>query len=604
MSSYNLDDSVRAWRYAVLSPGAAEGHALKNLAGALMGPTALFELQESRISLEDLAADLAINPDLTTRQTFRPAFARAEERCGGTVHLLLVLDQLEELWTDRSTTAEDRELFLGAIETVARCGRVWVLATLRSDFYPQAQQSNAFLRLKARAASTDLRPPSPAALARVIAEPARLAGLRFERDEASGRTLDQLVLEDALRQPEALPLLQYTLRELYEGCTVGGLLSFAAYTSLGGVEGALGRRAESVFAALPDDARAVFGDVFHALVTVDAFGEGGGLRRRAPLAVLTAAPAQRTLVDTLILHRFLTADRAGDVPVATLAHEALIRRWARLADWLGANREHLRLRARVEQSQARWELESRDPSLLLPAGLPLAEGRTLLLSAPRLLSGENTQFIQASLAHHEAVKTRRVRVRRAVIGALSTLLVLISALAATSIMQRRSANAVQHEKLQTEAALEKVKELSALMTLKTGVSLYEQGDGGRGMLWMSRSLAICPASEPNLQRAIRTALVFDGGDTAYPGIRVSGLWSIGPRQLQSRRQDPPVRRQGHTPDRCGHCPAPKRSTARRPPNFGRGFQPRRQALRHLNHGGRDPRLRCFHRGRRGTGYHT
>ena len=44
-----------------------------------------------------------------------------------------------------------------------------------------------------------------------------------------------------MREPEALPLLQYALRELYEACASSPLLSFAEYNALGRVEGALGR---------------------------------------------------------------------------------------------------------------------------------------------------------------------------------------------------------------------------------------------------------------------------------------------------------------------------------------------------------------------------
>ncbi len=310
------------------------------------------------------------------------------------------------------------------------------------------------------------------------------------------------------------------MRELYEGCNASCLLTFDAYGALGGVDGALGRRAEAVFSALPDEARAAFGDVFHALVTVNASGEGSGLRRRAPLASIAATPDQRTLVDALIAHRFLTADRAGDLPIVSLTHEALIRRWERLANWLAANREYLRLRARIEQAQGHWEQEHQDPSLLLPAGLPLAEGRTLLLATPGLLSSETTQFIRASIASHESARSRRIRVRRTVIGALTLLLVLISVLGAAAVMQRLNVEAVQNEKIQTEVALEKEKEqkrladryrgeaerLNASLTFQKGTAFSNEGDAGRGMLWMARGLDICPESASNLERAIRSAL--------------------------------------------------------------------------------------------------
>ncbi len=403
---------------------------------------------------------------------------------------------MEELWTDRHRTAVDRETFLSAVEALARGGHVWVLATLRSDFYPQAQQSDAFLRLKGTTGQYDLRPPTPAALAQIIAEPARLAGLTFERDDETGRSLEEEIIEDALHEPEALPLLQYALRELYEACAASPVFSFAEYHALGRVEGALGRRAEAVFTALGNDAQAAFGDVLHALVTVDPSGEGAALRRRAPLAALTDSAAKRTLVDAMLNNRFLTADRVGDLPIATVAHEALLRCWDRLAAWVSANREHLRLRARVEHAQTHWEQEHRDPSLLLPVGLPLAEGRTLLANAPALLSDERgqetAQFIRASIAHVESARSQRTRVRRAVVGMLAAALALIASLAVTTIVVR--------------SERDKTQEKTAMLFLEKGASLSAAGDAGRGVLWMSRSLELCPASAPDLQQSIRGAL--------------------------------------------------------------------------------------------------
>ncbi len=423
------------------------------------------------------------------------------------MRLLLVLDQMEELWTDRRCTAEDRESLLSAIEALARSGRAWVLATLRSDFYPQAQQSDAFLRLKGAGGQYDLRAPGAAALARVIVEPARLAGLGFERDEATGRSLDQQILEDAVRQPEALPLLQYALRELYEGCDGGSLLSFSAYEALGGVEGALGRRAEAVFSALPEESRAAFGEVFRSLVTVDAAGEGAGLRRRAPLAPLVAEPAHRALVDALIAHRFLTADRAGDLPVVALTHEALLRRWERLASWVASNREYLRLCARVEQDQARWEQGHEDPSLLLPAGLPLAEGRTLLSAAPGLLSSDTVRFIASSLAaeDHRVARERsqqeeRVRLLRnrsiaAIVASVLAMIVVAVTLVAIKVNQDRGAERLAKTRLLQDASLDRER----------------LGDNGTGAVLLGKALVEAADQNKELGDALRVAITLARG---------------------------------------------------------------------------------------------
>ena len=441
------------------------------------------ELRTSMTSLDDIAAGLAQDAGLTTRLSITPAFARTAESAKGEMRLLLVIDQMEELWTDRRITPEDRDQFFAVIEALSRSGHVTVLATLRSDFYPHAQQVPTFLRLKGERGHFDLLPPSAAALQRLIVEPARLAGLTFERQEQTNRSLDEIILQDAARDPTVLPLLQYALSELYrlrsnddssrhrvhpggsralplqtsptattasdrareplaQGQRRSGsaaLLTFAAYEALGGVEGALGQRAEEIFQQLPQPAREALPELLPLLVTVDVAGEQSAVRRRTPLPERSDPPtAQQQLIDRLIAARFLTTDRQGDVPVVSLAHEALLRRWDRIAQWVTSNREHLRLRARVEHSQHRWASQGQHASLLLPTGLPLEEGQVLLREARPLLLAETTDYIERSITHRQS-ESRRQRLIRTTALTMSLTAALIAILAALWINTERNA---------------------------------------------------------------------------------------------------------------------------------------------------------------------
>ncbi len=374
--------------------------------------------------IEELAADLAQSPEITIRRGIVPALDRAgEAEKEGPWRVLIVLDQMEELWTDRRITPEQREQFLQTLEALARSGRVALLATLRSDFYPAAQLSPTFLRLKEGCGHYDLLPPGAAALQRVIQEPARLAGVQFERDEATGRTLDQMLLEEATRSPGALPLLQYLLDELYQARDVQKrLLTFAAYKQLGGLEGALGQRVAAVFADCPPEAQAALPELFSRLVSIDVAGDQLPVRRRALLTDLRQTPARSILTDRLIAARFLTTDRQGEAAVASLTHEALLRCWEQLAQWIRVNRDPLRVRARIEQSQQRWQEAQCEPSLLLSAGLPLEEGRQLLSHAA-LLTPFTATYVKASIDHDNALRRGVRRTRRLVLAGLSLLTV-------------------------------------------------------------------------------------------------------------------------------------------------------------------------------------
>jgi len=447
---WNLDDSVSQWRYALLTPLACEGDLLGGLIRALDVKGALPELRGQVADFTDLRAALASSPSQAVALAIKPAFHAAGNAAGGAVRLLLVLDQMEELYTDRRIGPGEREAFLKALAALAGSGFISILATLRSDFYALAQKDEAFLRLKGETGHFDLLPPGAAALRQLIVEPAHLTGLHFEKNDA-GCTLDARLIDDALRQPDALPLVEYTLRELYEARTADGTLSFAAYKVMGGIEGAIGHRAEAVFVALDPAVQDAFDDVAWSLVTVDPGAEAAPVRRRALMPAADDASARATLLRTLVAERFLTADRAGPTEpgVVFLAHEALFHSWPRLVKWTRDNRDLLRIRRRVEAAARLWHEKGKHPDYLLAAGLPLAEGESLLASQRLEMEGDDSRlaaaFIRASIETAHRAARRRALVRRAAFTVISALAVVASFATVRAWREARRAEAARED---------------------------------------------------------------------------------------------------------------------------------------------------------------
>ena len=261
-------------------------------------------------------------------------------------------------------------------------------------------------------------PPGPDALERLIEEPARMAGLRFE--ERDGVSLARRIFREALTHAELLPLLEFVLRELYEKSTdADRLLTHAAYDELGGIEGAVGEQAEDLYGSLPEDSQVVLDEILPLLVTVETSGEQSAVRRRAGLDELRSTPERRALVDSLIARRFLTTDRQDHESVASFTHEALLRRWDRIARWVKLNHEHLRVRARVLAAVTDWEKHKRRNDLLLAAGKPLDEANELTQSKIAL-EKVVVEFIALSTARVQ----RNHRLRRLAIASLFVLTIL------------------------------------------------------------------------------------------------------------------------------------------------------------------------------------
>lgn len=427
----NVIEGIGLWRRAILLPGAAAGDLTGGLARALLAEGALTELADSGMRARELGLLLAERPE-TAVPMIRSGLAQAAREVARlerlerepAARLALLVDQLEELFTAEGVTAAERERFDAALGALARSGVVWVLATLRSDFYSRLSELPEVLRLKEGAGQYDLSPPGPAEIGQMIRQPARIAGLAFEEDPATGERLDEALRDAAAREPGALPLLEFTLDELFKRRSREGVLTFAAYRELTGLEGALAHRAEEVFAGLPPAAQAALPPVLAALVTLGTDEEAAVTRRRAPLAAVSTAPGAKALVDAFVAERLLVTDRAADgTATVSVAHEALLQRWPRAQEWLRQNEAQLKTAARLKAAAAIWQQEGEAPGHLLPEGRLLADGQALLAGAPGHLGAAEAKLVTASLA--AAGERRRRQQGRRIAAAAAAALVLV-----------------------------------------------------------------------------------------------------------------------------------------------------------------------------------
>lgn len=270
--------------------------------------------------------------------------------------LLLFVDQFEELF---SVVAERyRGKFVDLLAAAAETPRVRTVVTMRADFYHRCLEWPKLAELL-REATFPLAAPGPMALGEMITGPAARAGLDFDEG------LPDRILEDTGSDPGALALLAFALHELYEARTTAGKLTLTAYEDFDGVKGAISQRAETTFAKLLASAQALLGTVFRDLVEVDEHGVA--TRRRAKLADVASSCVARDLVDAFTDARLLVTDRAPDgTSTVEVAHEALLREWERLAEWIRDIADDLRLVRQAEAAAAEWERLDKYASHLWP----------------------------------------------------------------------------------------------------------------------------------------------------------------------------------------------------------------------------------------------
>lgn len=338
--------------------------------------------------------------------------------------LILVVDQLEELFV-AGISPEDRRLFIQLLAGVARSGAVWVIATLRADFWHRAAEIPEFVALAEGQGRIDLAAPSGPELAEMISMPAQAAGLSFEAHPESGIRLDRILADDAAAAPGALPLLSFTLDELYKNANGRGeaVLTHASYEALGGLEGAIAKRADEIVAGLPAVAQAALPRVLRALTTVSEGADQAPVGRPAQLEAFPTGSPARILIDAFVAARLLVAaSEGGSSPTVRLAHEALISRWKVARDQLATDRRDLETRNLIERQFRRWsDARGRERPLLILRNPDLANALDLLRRWDDELAAELRSFVASSDAAMKAATRRRWTVAAVVMVCLAGL---------------------------------------------------------------------------------------------------------------------------------------------------------------------------------------
>ena len=267
---------------------------------------------------------------------------------------LFFLDQFEETFT--TVEPRYRPAFIETIVASTKHPTLNVVIAVRSDFYAHCLQSPE-LALLLKAGTYPLGPPTLRSLRQMITRPADMVGVVF----AEG--LADMILEDTGTEPGALALMAYTLYELYGLSGQSRKLTTADYEALGGVKGALGKRSEAIFQDLPPQVQEALPGVFRELVEVDE--RGTATRVRAPLARVATTEAATRLVEAFTEARLLVQGSGSEnESYVEVAHEALLRSWARLAGWIEARQADLRLWRQVEQAAREWAASGRRPDYL------------------------------------------------------------------------------------------------------------------------------------------------------------------------------------------------------------------------------------------------
>ena len=454
--------------------------------------------------------------------------------------ILLLIDQFEELFTLVEDEAARQHFLASLLAALADpLSQLQIVVTLRADFYDRPLQYPPLGELLRQHTELAL-PLTTDELQAVIYRPAASVGVTVEPQLAAA------MMADVQSQPGALPLLQYALTELFER-RQGAVMTLAAYQEIGGVAGALSRRAEELYAALDGSGQAATRQLFLRLITL---GEGTEDTRRRVLrselsALQTSDFSKKSdvsgVIDECGRYRLLTFDRDPITrsPTVEVAHESLLHAWPRLRAWLDESRADVRQQRLLAVAATEWLASNQDEGFLL-RGARFDQFSGWAENSTVVLTRQEQDFLTASQAARQVrqaeeegrrrreletvqrlADTERQRVeeqtranrrlrRRALLLAGALLVVTILAVLATSASRRANENALA---AQTEAEHRATAEAVAIQEREEAQNQERQ----------ARAKALAGAAVNNMQvdPELSVLLALEAVEATYA---VDGTW--------------------------------------------------------------------------------
>lgn len=346
----------------------------------------------------------------------------------GAHRLLLVVDPFEELFTQKSDERLTNRFIEELCITVDADIACSVLIVVRADFLGRMLDFGSLAALVDRYPKKMLGLMSNEALRTAIERPAIQLGVRLEAGLA-----DRL-LHDVGRQPGILPLLQFTLTELWERRR-DGLLTHGSYEAIGGASSALAYYAEGIVQRFPNQENQLR-QIFLQLVQP---GEGTQDTRR-PATRAQIGETNWSLVIRLADRRLVVTGQDDEgTQTVELIHEALIQCWERLRRWVDQDRQFRMWQDRLRRALAEWQNRNHDPDLLLRSG-QLAEALERLEVDGERLAPEECQYIQISDARLKEEHRAQRRTRHIAFGALMTAFLAVAGLLVWALIERDRAH--------------------------------------------------------------------------------------------------------------------------------------------------------------------
>ena len=342
---------------------------------------------------EDLEKGLPPDYDsrhLRSRLSLLPIFPKAEDN---TIPLIFI-DQFEELFSNPQFPASEIDKVLKLLRVLSESRRIWMLFSMRNDFYVEFSEHEDLQAIKDDAIVYDVPPLNASELQDIVEIPAKMAGISWEVNE-KGISLSKYIVGDIPLLGE-LPLVEFALNRLYEKRDETNTITYQAYEEIGQLKGGALKYANNFYNGLDESNKERFSQFLGRTITASGQTPNIYTRKTACLDDLPTDEDRSFAVKLVNSHLFTSDKDFKGRPTITLAHEILISNWEVIRDWISREKDLIRQNDYYENAARHWDENGRSGKYLIKADNSL-EMEYFLTSWGNMISPMTKAFLQASI---------------------------------------------------------------------------------------------------------------------------------------------------------------------------------------------------------------
>jgi len=332
--------------------------------------------------------------------------------------LLLPIDQSEKLFST-DIKENDRENFIRTITYIQESYReLLIVWTLRTDFFKDFQMYKPLERIIKHHKSITLTHIASENISDIISKPAQMVGKKIQ---------DALVekIKIDMQTADALPLVALLLSKLYQQHQKDkiDIITLSSYERLSKEDGLnpleaivenIAEKAIEKFSIDKEKMRVLRYAFIPHIIQFD------NEKYTTRIALWNRLPrVSHEILDTLIDDRLLIKSQDSENnTIVEVSHEALIRQWSRLNDWIIKDREFLIDKKNLEQSYNEYKNEKKDKIKTYLTGLRLQKASLLLQENYQQLEEHEREYIKKSQLYSDTQQKKKERLN---IGIFATI---------------------------------------------------------------------------------------------------------------------------------------------------------------------------------------